>query len=130
MTKNINKEMNSIFGIVRNILLYISKKTKLTYNEINIIVYYFIVPFTWVIILDFIFRFHYLKVFFIIFTLVFFIGCRNFRRFSDWLFEKSVNFLNSFNRLGISYVSSSVWICVAIPILIYSILFMIVFNLK
>ena len=119
--------MNYIFNIVKNILLYIAKKTKLTYNEINIIVYYFIMPFTWVALLDFIFRFHYLKALFIIFTLTFFIGCKNFSRFSDWLFEKSVNFLNSFNRWGSDYISSSVWICVAIPVLIYCVLFMIVF---
>ena len=116
------KLTNCIFGIVADILHYIAKKTKLTYNEINIIVYYFIIPFTWFILLDYIFKFHYLKALFIVFTLVFFICCKNFSRFSDWLFEKSVIFLNSFNRLGSNYVSSSVWICVSLPIIIYIIL--------
>ena len=119
--------MASIFNIVANILFCIAKKTKLTYNEINIIVYYFIIPFTWVVLLDYIFKFHYLKVCFIIFTLAFFLFCKNFRTFSDRLFEKSVSFLNYFNRFGSNYVASSVWICVAIPVLIFVVLSMIIF---
>ena len=66
--------MNLIFNIVANILVLIAKKTKLTYNEINIIVYYFIIPFTWVVLLDIIFHFHYLKITYSVFILVFLQG--------------------------------------------------------
>jgi len=122
--------IKSIFRIVADALLYIAKITGLTYNEINIIVYYFIIPFTWLILLDYIFKFHYLKAGFIIFAVVFFLSCKNFRNFSDWLFDKSVDFLNIFNHIGSNYVASSVWICVAIQILIYCVLFMIIILQK
>ena len=110
------------FRAVANILLFIAKKTKLTYNEINIIVYYFIIPFSWLFLLDIIFDFHYLKCSFVVFCLGFIVGCRNFREYSDWLFEKSVSFLNFFNRFGSNYATTSVWICVSLPIVIYIVL--------
>jgi hypothetical protein len=82
--------------------------TRLTYNEINIIVYYFIIPFTWIILLDIIFNFHYLKISFAFFCLGFFVGCRDFKKYSNWAFNKSVDFLNYFNRFGRNYYKSSV----------------------
>jgi hypothetical protein len=118
--------MNFIFRIVANLLVYIGRKTGLTYNEINIVVYYFLIPFSWLILLDIIFDFHYLKIAFVVYCLGFAVGCRNFRTYSDWLFGKSVSFLNYFNRFGSNYVASSVWICVSIPILIYAILFILI----
>ena len=121
--------MNSlIFKIVVNSLFYISRKMKLTYKEINIIVYYFLVPFSWLVLLDIIFRFHYLKVAFGIFTFGFIVGCRNFRTYSDRLFDKSVVFLNYFNKYGSNYVKSSVWICVSLPTAIYIILLYLIFK--
>ena len=122
--------MEIIFYIVAAFLFLIAKITGLTYNEVNIIAYYFFVPFTWLALLDYIFKFHYLKAGFIIFTVIFFIRCKNFSKFSDWLFDKSVDFLNSFNHISSSYIASSVWICVALPILIYLVLFMIIILQK
>jgi len=101
----------------------------LTYNEINIIVYYMIIPLTWLALLDKYFGFHYLKFFFLMSILVFFISCRKFREFSDRFFQKSVDFLNYFNRFGSNYILSSVLICVLVPILIYALLiWLIVFK--
>ena len=111
-----------IFKIVAYSLSFIGSKTGLTYNEINIIVYYFIIPFSWLCLLDSIFHIHYLKIVFVIFTLGFMVGCRNFKTYSDWLFNKSVSFLNYFNKYGSNYVASSVWICVSLSIVIYAIL--------
>ena len=117
-----------IFKIVAESLVFIGEKTGLTYNEINIIVYYFVVPFSWLYLLDVMFHFHYLKIAFAIFTLGFIVGCRNFKSYSDWLFDRSVSFLNYFNRYGSNYVASSVWICVAVPIAIYAILLYLIFR--
>jgi len=117
-----------IFNIVAKTLLFIGRKTGRTYNEINIIAYYFIIPFTWLILLDIIFEFHYLKYSFVIFCFGFFIGCNNFRTFSDWLFQKSVKFLMYFNKVGSNYIISSVLICVLIPIIIYTILFILILK--
>ena len=119
--------MNSlIFKIVAKSLSCLGRKTGLTYNEINIIVYYFIIPFSWLLILDIIFDFHYLKCSFAIFCIGVIVGCRNFRTYSDWLFYKSVTFLNYFNRFGSNYVTSSVCICVLFPTIIYTVLIYIV----
>lgn len=117
-----------IFSATANFLLFVARKTKLSYNEINVLVYFFIIPFSWLVLLDYIFDFHYLKVCFALFCLGFAFGCRNFESFSDWLFGQSVRFLNYFNRFGSNYEASSVWICVSIPILVYEILAMLALN--
>lgn len=119
-----------IFNLVANALNKIAQLTRLTYNEINIIVYYFLIPFSWIILLDYIFDVHYLSFAFLIFCSGFFVGCRDFEKYSDWLFGKSVSFLKYFNRFGSNYVASSVWICVSIPILIYATLFFIIIKYK
>lgn len=42
-----------------------------------------------------------------------------FRDRCDWAFDKSVDFLLWFKKIGWNYVVSSVIICVVIPVLIY-----------
>jgi hypothetical protein len=111
-----------IFYNVANDLMGFAKIFKITYNEINIIVYFFLVPFSWLVLLDLIFGFHYMKIGFGIFSLVFFILCKDFRSFSNKLFRQSVNFLNYFNRFGSNYIISSVWVCVFVPASIYAFL--------
>ena len=44
--------VKSIFFIVANSLLSIGRKTGLTYNEVNILVYYLLIPLSWTIMLD------------------------------------------------------------------------------
>ena len=117
-----------IFKLVASSLSFIGNKTGLTYNQINIIVYYFGIPFSWLCLLDIFFSFHYLKISFAIFTLGFMVGCRNFKTYADWLFDKSVSILNYFNKYGSNYIVSSVWICVSLPIVIYAILFFLIFK--
>ena len=113
----------ALFYLVSNTLNYISKLTGRAYTEINIIVYYILVPASWCLLMDVIFNFHYFTIAFLCFCAGFFTRQQNFRAFSDKLFIKSVDFLNSFNTLGSNYINSSVWICVFAPIFIYSILF-------
>ncbi len=119
---------NIIFKIVARSLLYIGRQTGLTYNEVNIIVYYFIIPFSWLCLIDLYFKFHFTKIAFVIFTMGFTVGCRNFNSYSNWLFEKSVSFLNYFNNYGSNYVKSSVLICVLIPIIIYIVLLLMILK--
>lgn len=119
---------NIIFGKVKNSLALIGRKTGLTYYEVNIIVYFFLIPFSWFCLLDVFFQFHYLKSAFAIFTLGFMVGCRNFKTYSDRLFDNSVAFLNYFNRYGSNYIASSVWICVMLPLVIYAILVYLIFS--
>jgi hypothetical protein len=117
-----------IFTLIANGLSFIGRKTGLTYYVINILVYYFIIPFSWLCLLVVIFHFHYLKIAFAVFTLGFAVGCRNFQSYSDWLFDKSVSFLLSFNSIGSNYIASSVWICVSLPLGIYALLIYLIFS--
>ena len=110
--------MNRIFIIVRDILLNLSSITKLTYNEINIIVYYYILPFFYLSIIDYKLDTHTLKILFICLILFSFFLIKDFKKFSDILFMKSVDFLRWFKIIGWNYIVSSVIICVFIPILI------------
>ena len=103
-------------------LLKLAGMFKLSYHEINIILYFFVVPFSWFILLDALFQFHYLKLSFAFFCIGFFTGCSNFKPFATSLYRKSVQFLLYFNRFGSSYVASSVWICLVVPICIYALL--------
>ena len=56
--------INKIFNLVANSLTAIALITDLSNNQINILVYYFFIPFTWLIMLDLIFEFHFLKIVF------------------------------------------------------------------
>jgi hypothetical protein len=110
------------FNWVVRCLKALAKRLKLSYIEINIIVFYFVVPFSWLVLLDALFQFHYLSLAFLIFSLGFFVGCRDFLNFSTGLYRRSVNFLNYFNRFGSNYVASSVWLCLVLPLVIYALL--------
>ena len=117
--------MNTIFWITANSLNQIAKWTGLTYNEINIIVYYLIIPLTWTVMLDLIIGVP-------LFTLLLLLAWiyilnkirtkRNFRIWCDWAFMKSRYFLLYFKRIGWNYIVSSVIICVIVPVIIYGLL--------
>jgi hypothetical protein len=111
--------MNIIFYIVAGILYVISLVTGLTYNEVNILVYYFYIPFSWCAMLDRFFDFHWLKIGFGASAVLFFVLGPNFRRFSDVLFDRSVKFLEFFHQYGMDYIRASMVICVMLPLLVY-----------
>lgn len=94
----------------------------------NILVYFFIVTFTWIVLLDLLFDFHYLKIGFLLFCIRFAFYRKDFEQFSVILYKRSVRFLNYFNRFGSNYIASSVWICEAVPLLIYSLLLFLVLR--
>lgn len=112
----------SIFGAVAGILYLIAKVTGLSYNQINIIVYYGVIPFTWCWMLDSIFGFHFLKIVYALFCVAVILSVKDFRRFCDRMFNKSVDFLNYFDRWGSDYYLSSMVICVVVPVIIYGVL--------
>ena len=112
--------VSNIFRKVAEVLLRGASALDITYNEINIIVYYLLIPMSWTIMLDF-----YLGCPITTCALSFiWIGIKigtwgRFREWSDWAFMRSVDFLNFFNRWGGNYVLNSVVICVLVPILVY-----------
>lgn len=114
--------MNSIFQIVYDILMTMSRLTGFTYKEINIIVYFGVIPFIYFILLDKLIKKNYFKIthiLIIITVCVFF----DFGEFCDSLFKLSVDFLLLFNHVGINYILASVLICVFLPIAIFVILY-------
>ena len=115
--------IEKIFDIVATALMKTATFLHLTYNEINIIVYFFIIPLTWCIMLDRIFKTYYISCAWTAFCLILFlVKIKSFSTWCDTLFDKSVNFLLSFEAIGWDYSTASVIICVVIPILIYIVL--------
>lgn len=115
--------VNSIFNIVANSLVWTGKKTGLTYNEVNILVYYLLIPLTWTVMLDCLLRLPLTTALLLcIWTGIFIATRHTFRSWCDRAFMRSVDFLNWFNRFGNNYYLSSVIICVLVPIAIYAFL--------
>ena len=114
------KLITSIFRKVADALIYGASAVGITYNEINILVYYLLIPLTWTIMFDFC-----LGIPTTTYALLFiWIGIKigtwgRFSEWSDWAFMRSVDFLNYFNRWGGNYMLNSVIICVLVPILVY-----------
>lgn len=115
--------METVFAIVANSLLWTAKKTGLTYNEINIIVYYLAIPLTWTVMADFIIALPILTPILLLgWTVQYFRKRKFFRMWCDWAFQDSVEFLLWFKRIGWNYTVASVIICIVVPLIIYVIL--------
>ena len=112
--------MLPIFAIVAGVEHIIAKVTGMTYNEVNIIVYYLLIPLSWAVMIDYITMMPILTPMYIIVWAVFlWKDPMKFRDRCDWAFMKSVDFLLWFKRIGWNYIVSSVIICVVVPALIY-----------
>lgn len=112
--------MLPIFAVVAGMEHVIAKLTGATYNEVNIIVYYLLIPLSWAAMIDYITKMPFLSIMYVIAWIVFlWKDPMKFRDRCNWVFIKSVDFLLLFKKIGWNYVVSSVIICVIIPILIY-----------
>ena len=112
--------MLPIFAVVAGMEHVIAKLTGATYNEVNIIVYYLLIPLSWAVMIDFITKMPFLSIMYVIAWVVFlWKDPMKSRDRCNWVFIKSVDFLLWFKKIGWNYVVSSVIICVIIPILIY-----------
>ena len=114
-----------IFRLVANTLMKIASKTGLTYNEVNILVYYLFIPLTWTIMLDIILRIPITTPLLLLTWVGLIIVTRGrFRQWCDKIFVLSQQFIKFFGE----YVKYSVVICVIVPITIYVILFALLFT--
>ena len=112
--------MLPIFAVVAGLEHIIAKLTGATYNEVNIIVYYLIIPISWAVMIDYITMLPFLTPMYIIAWIIFlWKDSMKFKNRCDWAFDKSVDFLLWFKKIGWNYVVSSVIICVVVPMLIY-----------
>lgn len=111
------------FALVASSLLWIGRKLGLTYNEVNILFYYLLIPMSWTIMVDCLIHKPYFTGALSFIWLGIFIATRHtFREWCDRAFQDSVDFLNWFNRLGGNYVLNSVVICVLVPVVVYGVL--------
>lgn len=109
-----------IFAVVAGAEHIIAKLTGATYNEVNIVIYYLLIPLSWAAMVDYITKMPFLSIMYIIAWIIFLRkDPMKFRDRCDWAFIKSVDFLLWFKKIGWNYVVSSVIICVVIPLLIY-----------
>ena len=112
--------MLPIFAVVAGVEHVIAKLTGMTYNEVNIIVYYLLIPLSWAVMVDYITMLPFLSLMYIIAWVIFlWKDPMKFRDRCDWAFDKSVDFLLWFKKIGWNYVVSSVIICIVVPVLIY-----------
>lgn len=112
--------MLPVFAIVAGAEQLIARMTGTTYNEVNIIVYYLIIPLSWTLMLDYIIAVPVLTPLLILAWIIFVWKDKmTFRNRCDWAFDKSVDFLLWFQKIGWNYIVSSVIICVVVPILVY-----------
>ena len=115
--------MNTTFQTVSSLLNWIAEVTGFTYNEVNIIAFYIILPFAYLILADRILQKHMLKILYVVGVLVCLFLITDFTEFSGWLFQKSVDFLLSFQFLGWNYIVASVLICVVFPAVVFIVMF-------
>ena len=120
-----------IFALVAGAEHIIAKLTGSTYNEVNIVVYYLIIPLSWTVMVDYITMLPFLTPMYII-AWIFFLwkDPLKFRDRCDWAFMKSVDFLLWFKKIGWNYIVSSVIICVVVPVLVYVELVYAIVNLE
>lgn len=112
--------MLPVFAIVAGVEMLTARLTGRTYKEINIIVYYMLMPLSWLVMLDRICGLPFLTpIFILVWVLFLWKDDMKFRDRCDWMFQKSVDFLLRFKTIGWNYVVSSVIICVVVPGLIY-----------
>lgn len=114
--------MQEVFTLVYKFLKWLSSTTGFTYHEVNIILYYILIPAVFMILLDRIFKTNWLKIAFGILVILTLLLVPSFKEFSTTLFNKSVTFLKWFQELGLNYVQASVVICVVVPFFIILIL--------
>ena len=119
--------MNSVFHAVAVTLNWIASVTGLTYNEINIVAYYIILPFGYVALIDRILRTHVLKIGYVVAWTTVLCLVSDFTAFSNALFTRSVDLLMLFSVVGLDYVAASVLICVILPGLAFVLLSLLAF---
>lgn len=108
------------FRLVATVLYNIGQLFGMTYNEVNILTYYLLIPLTWAVMLDICIGLPLTTGALLCVWVGIMIGTWHvFDVWCDWVFSRSVDFLNYFNRWGGNYVLNSVIICVVVPIIIY-----------
>lgn len=115
-----------VFCKIADLLRKFAGRFAISYEAANIIVYFFIIPFSWLILLDIALSFFFFTPLFLltVFILKFFI--KHFETFSGNLCDLAINILNSFSFMGMDYLVASIVFCVIFPIIIYTFLILLI----
>ena len=122
--------MNEVFDLIYRFLKWLSTITGLTYHEVNIVVYFILIPAFAIFLGSLVFRNKYLILGYLVIVALLLLIIPDFQTFSDHLFEKSVALLNWFENLGLNYVQASVVICVILPSITLTLLLYFSFKLS
>jgi len=114
--------MEILFFIVYGQLQFLAYATGISYKEANILIYYVLIPYSYLVLIDKIFDLYYLKIAFAVFLIITLPLLGNLHSYCNWLFDKSVVFLLSFEKINLPYTEASVFICVFGVLLIYGLL--------
>ena len=120
--------MNAVFDAVMHSLEWGAGLSGLTYAEVNIIVYFMLLPVALAAMADRILHWHWLKLSVLAVWATALLAIPNFTAFSDRAFDLCAAFLSAFAVVGLSYVQASVAVCVILPLLVLAGL--VVFNLR
>lgn len=115
--------MSEIFDVIYQFLKWISSITGLTYREVNIVVYFIVLPAFFFYLLSRITKNKWFVVGFLTIATITLFIIPDFELFSNKLFDLSVDFLNWFDVFGLDYVQASVVICVFVPMVIIFLLY-------
>lgn len=110
--------VSKLFWWVAKSLQSLARILHLSYNEINIIVYYLLIPLSWCIMLDCLIGMPITTLLLVAVWAVIFLKVKSFSEWCDKGFKLSQRFICLFGE----YVKYSVIICVFIPVLIYAVL--------
>ena len=114
--------MKKIFELTYEFLIFLSSITGFSYKEINIIIWFILIPLSWTFLIDTIKGKHYFKIGFSLIIFLVLICIKDFSEFSNKLFDVSADFLRSFNPVGMDYTAASVVICLLVPLVVYVVL--------
>jgi hypothetical protein len=113
-----------VFFAVEKTLRFIAKITKTTYQEVNVIIYYHVIPVSFLILMECYRIAAAIWLCYLIVTTIMIIR-NTYHKNCQKIFDKSVNFLLLFGHSNTAYIISSVIVCVIMPILIYILIFLI-----
>jgi len=115
--------MPEIFNVVYKFLKWLSSLTGLTYREVNIVIYFIVIPAFLFYLISRITKQKWFVIGFLVFVGISLLIIPDFNMFSNQLFDLSVDFLNWFDKIGLNYVQASVVICVFVPFIIILLLY-------
>lgn len=111
--------MNTIFDLVMRSLLWLSEVSGFTYYEINILVYFLVIPFVYAVLLDLRTGCHLFKLAHLITWLGLWCIIGNFTRAAAQAFEVITDGFSNFFIIGLDYTATSELLCVFFPVVIF-----------